>query len=330
MQSPNPKKTLTITRVEPAPVHRFIAAEPFRIKVGDGALVVTKGGAVYKLESILGVGGLSVVYLATRYADSLRVAFKLPRDNAKSYEDAVRLLRREAKVLSRLDHDNIVRVLDEGETLKGEPFVALDLVRAQTLDLLLVANGRKLPVLRACNIVLQVADALAHAHERGVVHRDIKPGNVMVRTNDGIDKVMLFDFGIASEDGDETEVADSGSILYASPEQLFNRVCTASSDVYSVSLLLFETLVGRLPFDRDVFPAVQYRQGELPILPDDEALGDHALPPPIRELLTDSLDPDLSSRPASMHMFAHRLRQIVTKMRLAALRGSGAEAEIPA
>src|SRR6185437_15080985 len=170
-------------RVQPVPMHRFIATQPFRVKTGDGAIVVTKGGAIYKLESVLGVGGLSVVYLATRYADSLRVALKVPNANAKSCEDAVRLLRREAKVLSRLDHENIVRVLDQGETLKGEPFVALDLVRAQTLDLLMVANGRALPVLRACNLVLQVADALAHAHERGVVHRDIKTANIMVRTN---------------------------------------------------------------------------------------------------------------------------------------------------
>jgi serine/threonine protein kinase len=321
-------KKISLNRFN-APLNRFLATQPFRCETGDGATIFTRGGTVYKLDGILGLGGLSVVYLATRYSDGMVVAFKVPNRKAKNTVDAVRLLKREARILSRFNHENIVRVIDQGETSNGEPFVAMDLVRAQTVDMLMVANGGKLPLVRAGNMILQVCDALGHAHDRGVIHRDIKPGNIMVRTTGGVDKIVLFDFGIASEDGDESEVADSGSILYSSPEQLFNRICQPSSDVYQVALLLFETLTGRLPFERDVFPAVLYRQGELPVLP-EFIQSDYSFPPELLELLADSLSSEPAARPGSMHGFAHRLRRIITGLRRKTLSVTTEENKVPA
>jgi eukaryotic-like serine/threonine-protein kinase len=323
------KTALTSNRLV-RPLNRFLASQPFRVETGDGATVITRGGGVYKLESVLGVGGLSVVYLATRYSDGAAVAFKVPNKSASANIDAIKLLRREARILMRLSHENIVHVVEQGETSKGEPFVAMDLVRAQTLDLLMLPNGGRLPFMRAINIILQLCDALAHAHSRGIVHRDIKPGNIMVRTVGGTDKIMLFDFGIASEDGDETEVTDSGSILYASPEHLNNQICKPASDVYQVALLLFETLVGRLPFEREIFQAVLYRQGAFPLIPENDPKMNELLPVEIRELLLDSLSTEARYRTHSMNLFSHRLRRIVTKLRLTALRFSPAVESVPA
>jgi serine/threonine-protein kinase len=311
-------------------VYRGFVPQPFRRETGDGATVFTKGGTIYKLEGVLGVGGLSVVYVATRFSDKLTVALKLPNANAKSNAEAINLLRREARILNRLDHPNIVKVIEEGETTNGEPFLAMDLVRAQTLDVLMTANGGRLSIERASNICLQVCDALAHAHARGIIHRDLKPANVFVRTINGVDQATLFDFGIASVDGDESEVGDCGSLLYVSPEQLTNRPCTPRSDVYQMALIFFESCAGRLPFDRDVFPAVQYRHGELPILPENEELPGRALPQSFRDVLAEALSPEPECRPASMDMFAYKLRQVLTKLRLIKLRFGGEQQKITA
>jgi serine/threonine protein kinase len=294
--------------------------QPFRKETGDGAIVITRDGGIYKLEGVLGVGGLSVVYMATRYNDHKHVALKLPNSTARMDGHADEMLQREAELLMRFDHPNIVKVLDCGLTTTGEPFLVTDLIRAQTVDLLLIANGGRLSLSRSVEICLQMADALQHAHERGVVHRDIKPGNVLIRSLEGRDYITLFDFGIASEYATESEKVDGGSLLYASPEQMENRTCLPQSDVYQLALLLFEMLTGTLPFESSLIGAVQYRHGDVPLLPDNRELGSRALAGSVRELLLRCLSPIVSERPCSMKAFAYELRQALLKTKMAKLR----------
>lgn len=301
------------------PFSRFVS-QPFRKETGDGGIVITRDGAIYKLEGVLGVGGLSIVYLATRYNDRVHVALKLPNNTAIQEADADELLRREAELLMRFKHPGIIQVLDCGQTTNGEPFLATELIRAQTVDLLLVANGGRLPLARAAEICLQMADALQHVHECGVVHRDIKPGNVLIRSTEGRDLITLFDFGIAAEYGEGAELVEGGSLLYASPEQLENKSCVPASDVYQLGLLLYEMVVGDLPFEKSLMGAVQYKHGALPLLPENRELGSRALAASVREFLTRCLSPIVTDRPCSMRNFAYELRQAVLKTRMAKLR----------
>lgn len=300
------------------PFSRSLMPQPFRKETGDGAVVVTRSGSVYKLDGLLGVGGLSVVYLATRYADKSTVALKVPNLTAKQDGDALALLLRESRILSKLDHPSIIRLVEHGYTTANEPFLVTDWVRAQTLDLLLFANQRFLPLRRAAEITLKMAAALEHAHSRGVIHRDIKPENVMVSTVNSCDTITLFDFGIATDSKDD--LLDSGSLFYCSPEQLQREPCTERSDVYQLALVLLQMLIGDLPFERSVIGAIRYRQGSTPLVPPDDELGATPLPPSLRDFLQRCLSPIPDERPCSMNVFAYELRQTLLKLRLSRLR----------
>jgi serine/threonine-protein kinase len=274
---------------------------------------------MYQLKSVLGVGGLATVYLASRFSDGKVVALKLA--NNEKGEGPPAMLRHEAKLLSRLEHPNIVSVVECGDTSDGEPFLAVDVIRGQTLDQLMIANGGTLSLLRAGNICLQIAGALAHAHVNGIVHRDIKPSNVLIAKVDGHDFVILFDFGIACDTTAAEDMgSDSGSLLYIAPEQLLDGQCTASSDVYQLALVFLELVTGQLPYAATYEDAVSYKRGEVPLLLSDDEMGSHRLDPQIRRILERSLTPNPEKRISSMSLFGHELGQAMLKQRIMKLR----------
>ncbi len=283
-----------------------------------GQVLIATDGHIYKLVGVLGRGGLSTVYRAIRFSDGEVLALKIAdRERA---QEAGELLKKEAELLGRMEHSHIVKLLDQGMTREGDPFIVLNLLRGDTLEQLLRAE-KALPLKRAANICLQVAAALEHAHSQGIIHKDIKPANIMITEEDGEDKVILYDFGIATTvelTGVANEQSSSGSLLYAAPEQLNEMPCSYGTDVYQLALVLFETLTGRLPFEYSVSGALKYRRSG-PLLVDDIELGERALDQHIRQILESALERNPADRTATMRSFADGLYKAVIEFGAKAL-----------
>jgi serine/threonine protein kinase len=204
-------------------------------------------GAYNILEEI-GHGGMGEVYRAGR-ADGQyekEVAIKLVRGG---YDTAVVLerFRHERQILASLDHPNIARLLDGGTTDEGIPYLVMELIVGTPIDQ--YCNAQQLDVTERLRLFLQVCSAVQYAHQRLVIHRDIKPGNILV-TKEGVPK--LLDFGIAKildpSSGSETTMASPMTPEYASPEQIRNEPITTATDVYSLGVVLYQLVAGRSPY----------------------------------------------------------------------------------
>jgi len=218
----------------------------------------------YRVEEWIGGGGFAGVYLARQAGTDRPVAVKLLHlDRARDAESAERLVR-EARTAASVSHPNIVEVLDAGVSDDGRPFVVMELVEGTDLHEVLDRRTR-LPHARAIRIGLQILDALAAAHDAGVVHRDIKPANVMLEGTDrsgapGEDRVKLLDFGLSTLPGQLASTRLTASAVcmgtpgYMAPEQLLSaRDVDHRADVYSACALLYRAIGGRLPFDADTY-----------------------------------------------------------------------------
>ena len=245
----------------------------------------------YRLVSHLAKGGMSDVYLAVDLALGRRVAVKLlPRSHSDD-ESFVRRFRREAQSAANLNHPNIVGIYDWGEA-EGAYFMVMELVEGDCLRDI-TGEGRPLPPRRAVEIVRQVVLALAIAHRLGVIHRDVKPGNIML-TPDGTVKVA--DFGIARAWNHSTELTQTGSVIgtatYFSPEQAQGRAADLRSDIYSLGVVLYEMLVGRPPFQGETAMAVAYQHVSTAVPPPSSRNSD--VPPELDAIVLRALvkDPD--------------------------------------
>src|SRR4051812_5698612 len=217
----------------------------------DGQLDTVVAG--YRIVEELGRGGTSVVYRAEHVRLGRTAALKLlaPRLGESDFRD--RFLR-ESKLAASLDHPNIVPVYDAGEV--GDVlYIAMACVDGSDLKALLVEEGR-LPLRRALRIVSQIAAALDAAHARGLVHRDVKPANILVGAND---RALLSDFGVVKEltSGGSTSTGSFvGTIEYCAPEQIEGRDVDRRADVYALACVLYECVVGTSPFHRSSDVAV--------------------------------------------------------------------------
>jgi eukaryotic-like serine/threonine-protein kinase len=208
----------------------------------------------YRLLSPLGRGGMNAVYLAEHVLMRRRCAIKILPEKLLGDQATVERFQREARAVALLDHTNIVRAYDFGKVIDGNRpihFFAMELVEGESLEERVAREG-PLPPVEAANFIWQVADGLAHAHSAGIVHRDIKPGNLLV-DRDGV--VKILDLGLAKFFGDEpVQNAEGGqqvfgTVDFLSPEQALNSpTVDARSDIYSLGCTLYFLLVGHAPF----------------------------------------------------------------------------------
>ena len=217
----------------------------------------------YKILDHLGTGGMATVWLGYDTILDRQVAIKTFKIDAND-EDAVKRFNREAKAVTSLSHPNIVSIYDvenEGEFY----YLILEYVEGMTLKDYMIKNPR-IPIETIVHIAKQIASGLSHAHQNGIIHRDIKPQNILM--NDNL-TCKITDFGIARAYGDTTLTQTNqmlGTVYYLSPEQARGNVATAQSDIYSLGILIFEMITGQIPFKGEsaVAIALKHLQEELP------------------------------------------------------------------
>ena len=209
----------------------------------------------YELEEIVGTGGMSVVYRAWDLKNDREVAVKVLRPEFDTDENFIRQFNREARAAAQMSHQNLVTMFDVGQD--GDVrYLVMEYVRGITLKEYIRQSGALNPG-KAVQITLKILAALEHAHERGIVHRDIKPQNILV-ASDG--QVKVADFGIArvvgSASNNSADANPFGTVQYFSPEQANGNAANAQSDLYSVGVVLYEMLTGKVPFDGETAVAI--------------------------------------------------------------------------
>ena len=228
------------------------------------ALVGTQLSGRYRLDAQVGTGGMSTVYRAFDATLERRVAIKLMHRDIAADSDQLERFRREARAVAQLSHPHIVGVIDAGEE-DGRPYIVFEYVEGETLKDRIRRLGR-LPVDEAIAYAIEISRALGAAHARGIVHRDVKPQNVLV-DEEGSAKVT--DFGIARSMDDSGLTAEGrvlGTTDYVSPEQALGHDVNGQSDIYSLGVVLYEMLTGDVPFhgENQVSVAMKHVREDLP------------------------------------------------------------------
>ncbi|HEY3052293.1 MAG TPA: serine/threonine-protein kinase, partial [Thermoanaerobaculia bacterium] len=272
-----------------------------------GALVGT-----YRILAPLGAGGMGEVYRARDEKLNRDLALKILSADLAANAEHVRRFQQEAHAASALNHPNIITIYDIGRT-DDTAYIAMELVDGQ--DLRSMQAGARLPLKNVLRIAVKVADGLAAAHERGIVHRDLKPENVMI-SRDGF--VKILDFGLAKLVRAFTEMESTaphttpgavfGTVAYMSPEQAAGRVVDFRSDQFSLGVILYEMLTGRMPFNEataaETLAAIIRRD------PPPASSISEAVTPDLQRVLDRCLAKDPADRYGSTRDLARDLREI--------------------
>jgi serine/threonine-protein kinase len=258
----------------------------------------------YRVDRRLGSGGMADVYCATDLQLGRKVAVKLLYRRFAEDEEFVERFRREASSAAGLQHPNVVAVYDRGEW-DGTSYIAMEYLDGRSLKDIVRDEG-PLPPARATELILQVLKAARFAHRRGIIHRDFKPHNVLV---DDEGRAKVTDFGIARAGA--SDMTETGSIMgtaqYLSPEQAQGHAVSAQSDLYSIGIMLYELLTGRVPFDGDSPVTIALKQvGEEPTPP--RALNP-AVPPALEAVVLRALQKDPAQRFGDADAFITALEQ---------------------
>ncbi len=212
--------------------------------------------AGYRLEAVAGRGGMGVVYRATQLRLGRTVAFKVIAPDFARHAEYRRRFQREARLAASIEHPNVIPVYEADELESGELYLAMRWVEGTDLRELLAHEG-VLPARHAARLLAPVARALGAAHARGLVHRDVKPANILIAHGGDTDgeHVYLTDFGIARAPDEEPGLTRTGafvgSLAYAAPERIEGEQGGPAADIYALGCVLFETLTGHVPFNRE-------------------------------------------------------------------------------
>jgi serine/threonine-protein kinase len=292
----------------------------------------------YHVVRKLGEGGMGQVYLAEHVKMGRRSAIKVMNPSMVHDPDAVARFNREAANASRITHANVCAIYDFGETPDGLIYLAMEFIEGEPLTDLLAREGA-LPLARATSIFLQTADGLQAAHDLGIVHRDLKPDNIMLsrRKGSGGDTVKVVDFGIAKAVGGDAagqKVTKTGLVVgtpeFMSPEQLSGDALDGRSDLYSLALVFFRMLTGKLPFE-----ATTVQETMIKRLTDEPATlaaarPDVSFPPGLQPVLDTALARTPAERYQSVAKFAADIAAITGRPgsgAVPATRGADADAK---
>jgi len=269
----------------------------------------------YLLEEKLGVGGMGTVYRARHLLIDRPVAVKVLNQRFVEDEAAKVRFRREAKAAGRLRHTNAVGVTDFGQTSDGYVYIVMELLEGKTLRDLL-ARDAPLDLAHAVSIMLQVASAVAAAHEAGIIHRDLKPANIFIVQHANFPTVVkVLDFGIAKlaadslDEDDRQTLTQVGAMIgtprYMSPEQCNGTPLTPAADVYSLGVILYEMLTGTVPFSGTSPLAIAMRHSTEAPRPPSEIVA--TIPPVLEQVVLHALQKRAADRPADATAFRQEL-----------------------
>jgi serine/threonine-protein kinase len=253
----------------------------------------------YRIDGFLKRGGMGSVYRGTHLMLNEPRAIKLIRPELVTSQDIVARFFREARAAAKLSHPNIVTVHDLGQTEDGTLYIAMEIVEGHSLKDLIVAEGPWEPA-RALRFCRGVASALSLAHRNGIVHRDLKPQNIMVyRDSEGNESPKLLDFGIAKTlEPDSPALTSTGMVLgtphYMSSEQAKGMPADQRSDIYALGVILYEMLVGKVPFDDKSIPSILVKHLTEPPRPPSTLRGD--IPREVETLVLRCLEKDPEKR----------------------------------
>lgn len=270
--------------------------------IANGTII----GHRYRIVKLIGTGGMAHVYRADNLLTRKSVAIKVLKEEYRNDAEFLRRFERESRAVLHLSHDNIVRAYDVGYT-DGLPYIVLEFIDGKTLKEILDENG-PMPPRIAVALIGQVLDALSAAHAAGIIHRDVKPQNVIVMQNG---KVKLMDFGIARDVNANTVTFAGatvlGSVHYLSPEQAKGLPVTEGSDLYSTGVLLYEMMTGRVPFDGDTSVAIALKHINDTPIPPIELSG--KVTPALNDVILRAMSKDLSRRYTSAQDMSEHLRR---------------------
>jgi len=270
-------------------------------ELAEGALVDSR----YRVLSRLGAGGMADVFLAEDQQLGRKIALKLLHRRFAEDPGFVERFRREAQAAAGLQHPNVVSVYDRGAH-DGNYYIAMEYLPGRSLKRL-IREEAPLDPLRAIEITIQMLKAARFAHRHGVIHRDLKPHNVII---DEADHVKVTDFGIARAGA--SDMTETGSIMgtaqYLSPEQAQGHAVSAASDLYSIGVVLYEMLTARVPFDADAAVTIALKHvSETPVPPSQI---NPNVPPELEQVVLWALNKDAIHRPADADQFITALEQV--------------------
>ncbi|MBY0550884.1 MAG: serine/threonine protein kinase [Candidatus Obscuribacterales bacterium] len=291
-------------------------------------------GKYFVLDRV-GSGAMSVVYKARQDPIDRIVAIKLLKKEWSNDPVTVKRFQREAKAVSTLRHKNIPAIMDIGTADTGQPFFVTELIEGTSLEQCL-ESGDLIEPERAVRIFMQVCDALSHAHKQGLIHRDIKPGNIMIVDENGIEQVKLVDFGIvkyAKSQAASQQLTQKGEIwgspVYMSPEQCAGNDLDHRTDIYSLGTVMYEVLTGKQAFDGKNIPAILVKQlNEMPA-EFSVAAPDRSCPKKLEDVVFRTLQKSAEKRYQSMEECKLALEEVLKEFERARRRISGTIAAPP-
>ncbi|MEQ9081188.1 MAG: serine/threonine-protein kinase [Sandaracinaceae bacterium] len=283
--------------------------------VHEGARV---GDNRFELIRPLGDGGMGKVWLARHLGLQRQVALKVLHRRVHAQDDLRRRFEREAVAIGRLRHEGIVDALDFGELSDGRKFLAMEYVEGETLDAI-AKRVRRLPWRDALRVGVQVADALACAHEHGVIHRDLKPDNLIVEGGDvASGRTRILDLGLARVEnavglsGISDHNIAMGTPSYSAPEQLLGQPTDTRADVYGLGAVLYRLITGQPPYSGASFEEVAEKMHRGDLAAPKKVFADPSRPKALDALLMRCLARDPDARPGSAIALGDALRAIET------------------
>lgn len=292
------------------------------IPLTQDPLVGTKLADRYLVQSVVGYGGMGIVYKARHELMDRDVAIKMLKADLKSDQLSVKRFQQEARAACRLKHPNVITLFDFGVSPSAQPYLVMDYLKGISLADVIKKDGH-VGVDRTIKIFLQAARALEHAHRNDVIHRDLKPGNIMLEEKDDEkDFVKVVDFGVAkilggSEDAEAQRLTQTGEVcgspVYMSPEQCMGQKLDPRSDIYSMGVVMYETLTGRLPLlGKTMVDTMQKHTIEQPP-PFGDVRPDLYIPERLEAVVFKALKKDPGERQQSMAELERELEQAVPK-----------------